>query len=133
MKIPSPARCRGRLINISNAERVVISGIHCADGPSWNIHMVYSRSIWTHHCRISSRGIWNGDGWDPDSSENCILFDTVFDTDDDMVAIKSGKNPEGNVVRRSSHRIRVFDCIARGGHGIAIGSEVSGGISDIAI
>ena len=52
---------------------------------------------------------WNGDGWDPDSSEICTIFGCTFDTGDDAIAIKSGKNPEGNEINRPCERIRIFD------------------------
>ena len=71
----------------------------------------------------------NGDGWDPDSSEDCVLFGTCFETGDDCVAIKSGKNPEGNRIARPTRGIRIFDC--HGKDGIAIGSELSGGIRNV--
>ena len=50
-----------------------------------------------------------------------------------MIAIKSGKNPEGNMINRPSQNIRIFDCRSSMGHGIAMGSEMSGGISDVYI
>lgn len=127
------ARCRGRLVNISNAEHVELAGLTFADGPSWNLHAIYSRHVITHGCTIRSRSVWNGDGWDPDSSEDCTLFDTLFDTGDDMVAIKSGKNPEGNEINRPTRHVRVFSCTSLGGHGIALGSEMSGGVEDVRI
>ena len=128
-----PGRVRGRLINLSNCAHVRISGLTLADGPSWNVHMVYSRDIVTDHCTFRSKGIWNGDGWDPDSSEDCTLFGCTFYTQDDSVAIKSGKNPEGNRINRPTRGIRVFDCRSSFGHGICIGSEISGGIEDVRI
>lgn len=128
-----PGRVRGRLINLSNCEKVRISGLTLADGAGWNLHMVYSRDIVTDHCTFRSEGIWNGDGWDPDSSEDCTLFGCTFYTQDDSVAIKSGKNPEGNRIGRPTRRVRVFDCRSAFGHGICVGSEISGGIEDVAI
>lgn len=128
-----PGRVRPRLINLSNCENVRISGLELCDGASWNVHMVYSRNIVTDHCTFRSQGVWNGDGWDPDSSENCTLFASEFYTEDDAVAIKSGKNPEGNVIARPTRHIRVFDCYSAFGHGIVIGSEMSGGVEDVAI
>lgn len=128
-----PGRARGRLINISNCSNVRISGLCLADGASWNVHMIYSRHIVTDHCTFKSTGIWNGDGWDPDSSEDCTIFSCTFFTGDDSVAIKSGKNPEGNLINRPSRRIRVFDCRCAFGHGICMGSEMSGGIEDVKI
>lgn len=120
-------------INISNCQNIWISGLLLKNAPSWNVHMVYSDQVVTNGCRIYSRGVWNGDGWDPDSSTNCTVFDTVFETGDDGIAIKSGKNPEGNRIGRPTEHIRIFDCRYESGGGIAIGSEMSGGISDVCI
>ena len=93
--------------------------------------MIYSKDISTFDCKIESSGVWNGDGWDPDSSENCTIFATEFRTHDDGIAIKSGKNPEGNIVNRPTKNVKIFDCFGR--RGIAIGSEVSGGIDGVYI
>lgn len=123
-----PGRVRGRLINLSNCAHVRITGLTLQNGASWNVHMIYCRDIATDHCVLRSAGIWNGDGWDPDSSEHCTLFACEFDTEDDSVAIKSGKNPQGNAIARPARAILVFDCHSRGGHGICIGSEMSGGV-----
>lgn len=128
-----PGRARPRLINMSNAEDVVIADLCVGYGPCWNLHMIYSRNIITCGCTFRSERVWNGDGWDPDSSEDCTLFDCDFYTGDDAVAIKSGKNPEGNVVNRPSRGIRVFDCRSHAGHGITLGSEMSGGVEDVFI
>ena len=136
-----PGRARGRLINISNCKNIVLSGIEMGYGASWNIHFIYSKNIVTYGCKIRSdawydeygtlvkEGVWNGDGWDPDSSEDCVVFDTIFDTYDDGIAIKSGKNPEGNLVNRPTKNIYVFDC--KGKHGVAVGSELSGGVENV--
>ena len=128
-----PARPRGRLINLSNCENVRITGLTLQNGAAWNVHMLYSKDIVTDHCIFRSENVWNGDGWDPDSSENCTLFASEFFTGDDSVAIKSGKNPEGNIINRPTKHIRVFDCLSHKGLGIAIGSEMSGGVEDVKI
>ncbi len=128
-----PGRVRPRLINISNCKNVRISGVTLKDGASWNVHMIYSDGIVTDHCTFYSKDVWNGDGWDPDSSSNCAIFGCVFYTGDDSVAIKSGKNPQGNEIGRPSRNIRIFDCKCAFGHGITIGSEMSGGVEDIKI
>lgn len=128
-----PGRARGRLINLSNAEHVWISGLTLQNGPSWNVHMIYCKDIVTDHCTFRSEQIWNGDGWDPDSSAHCTIFACTFYTGDDSVAIKSGKNPEGNRIARPCEDISVFDCCCAYGHGIAVGSEMSGGIQRVSV
>lgn len=126
-----PGRIRPRLINISNAQNILLSGLTLKDGASWMVHILYSDNVTTESCSFCSEGVWNGDGWDPDSSTNCTLYGSYFYTEDDSVAIKSGKNPEGNIINRPSKHIRVFDCKSISGHGIVIGSEISGGIEDV--
>ena len=128
-----PGRVRPRLINMSNCQNITMSGLKLKDGASWNVHMIYSDGIVTNNCTFYSEGIWNGDGWDPDSSTNCTIFGCTFNTGDDSIAIKSGKNPEGNEISRPSEHIRIFDCKCAMGHGITIGSEMSGGINDVQI
>lgn len=128
-----PGRVRPRLVNISNCRNVRICGLTLKNGASWNVHMIYSEDIITDHCTFVSEGVWNGDGWDPDSSRNCSIFACTFHTGDDCVAIKSGKNPEGNRINIPCTDIRVFDCVCKKGHGIAIGSEISGGIERVRI
>ena len=140
-----PGRVRGRLINMSNCENVVLNGLTMGYGPSWNIHFIYSKDIVTYNCFIHSNilkdeqgniimdRVWNGDGWDPDSSENCVIFDTLFATGDDCIAIKSGKNPEGNLINRPTKNIYIFDCKTQSGHSVAIGSEMSGGVENVYI
>lgn len=125
-------RVRGRLINASNTDGLILAGLNLEYGPAWTVHPIYSRNVITYGCRITSIHINNGDGWDPDSSEDCVIFDTDFDTGDDCIAIKSGKNPEGNIINKPSRNIWIFDCRAISGHsGVGIGSEMSGGVENV--
>lgn len=126
-----PGRARPRLINISSCENITLCNTNIKNGPGWNVHMVYSRDIVTFSCSFYSHEVWNGDGWDPDSSENCAIFDCTFDTGDDCIAIKSGKNPEGNIINKPCKNIYICDCKSIAGHGIAVGSEMSGGVCGV--
>ena len=123
-------RLRGRLIEMRNTENVVISNVSLEKGPYWNVHLIYCDNVIVHGCKVNTRGIHNGDGLNPDSSTNVTIFDCTFDTGDNCIAIKSGKNPEGNRINRPSKHIRIFDIQGAGG-GIAIGSELSGGCEDV--
>ena len=128
-----PGRVRPRLVNMSNCQNIILSGLTFENGASWNVHMIYSDNIVTHDCVFKSENVWNGDGWDPDSSTNCTIFATTFYTGDDSIAIKSGKNPEGNIINRPCEHIRIFDCVSKFGHGVTIGSEMSGGVNNVKI
>lgn len=128
-----PGRVRPRLIHMANCQNIYLSGVTFKDGASWNLQMIYSDNIVTEGCTFSSTNVWNGDGWDPDSSTNCTIFGCMFYTGDDAVAVKSGKNPEGNEIARPTEHVWIFDCKSAFGHGITIGSEMSGGVSDVRI
>lgn len=125
------SRIRGRLINVSNAQNVYIKGITVAKPPMWTIHMIYSDNITTNGVQFETSGYRNGDGWDPDSSTNCTIFNCNFNTGDDCIAIKSGKNPEGNTIARPSRNIKIIGCKSDGGLGLAVGSEMSGGVEGV--
>ena len=124
-----PGRPRPRLILMSNCQNITICNLSIGFGAAWNVHFIYSKNILTYNCAINSVGVWNGDGWNPDSSEDCTIFNVKFSTHDDAIAIKSGKNPEGNIINRPTKNIKIFDC--SGSHGIAVGSELSGGIEGV--
>ena len=126
-------RFRNRLINISNCSHVIIDGLHVGKSASWNIHPIYSDHIYIHHCDFKSGGLPNGDGIDPDSSHDMDIFSNVFFVGDDCIAIKSGKNPEGNIVNIPCYNLSIFDCVSYGSHGCAIGSEISGGVHHVDI
>ena len=61
-----------------------------------------------------------------------VIRDCTFDTGDDCIAIKSGRNADGRRVNVPSERILVEDCDFRAGHGgVTVGSEMSGGVRDV--
>ncbi len=124
-----PGRLRPFLIDINNCDGLIISGLKIGYGACWNIHYTYCKNIVISKCDICSEKVWNGDGIDPDSSENSVIYDIKFNTGDDAIAIKSGKNPEGNAVNIPCKDLKIFHI--RGVNGIAIGSELSGGIENV--
>ena len=126
-------RSRGRLILLMNCQDVSIDNITLTEPPCWTLHYVYSNNISCHGLIISTHGIHNGDGIDPDSSTDSYIFNCTFDTGDDCIAIKSGKNPEGYYVGKPTKNVRITHCDFKRGHGISIGSEMSGGVSDVLV
>jgi exo-poly-alpha-galacturonosidase len=126
-------RTRGRLICLMNCQDVSISNLTITEPPSWTIHYIYSNNISCHDLKVITLNIRNGDGIDPDSSTDSYIFNCSFDTGDDCIAIKSGKNPEGFFIAKPTKNVRITDCDFIRGHGISIGSEMSGGVSDVLV
>lgn len=126
------ARGRGRLICLMNAADVEVAGLTLEGSPSWTLHFIYSERVTCRGLTLRS-AVRNGDGIDPDSSVDTLILGSTFETKDDCIAVKSGKNPEGNVIARPTERLRVAGCRFLRGHGISIGSEISGGIRGVKV
>jgi polygalacturonase len=125
-------RGRGRLICIMNGQHINIQGLRIENAPCWTIHYIYSNQVTLHDLNIISTAR-NGDGIDPDSSTDSYIFNCSFSTGDDCIAIKSGKNPEGYTIGKPTRNVRITNCDFVKGHSLAIGSEMSGGVSDVFI
>jgi len=132
MQNQSGSRSRGRLILLMNCKNVDLQGLIIQNPPCWTIQYVYCQGVSLHDLQISSTA-HNGDGIDPDSSDDSFIFNCSFSTGDDCIAIKSGKNPEGYTIGIPTRRVRITDCNFIKGHGISIGSEMSGGVSDVLV
>jgi len=125
-------RTRGRLLCLMNCENLEVQGLTLTEPASWTLHYLYSSNISCHDLNIVT-AVPNGDGIDPDSSSNSYIFHCTFSTGDDCIAIKSGKNPEGNRLNRATENVRITDCVFTRGHGISIGSEMSGGVRGVLV
>ncbi|HUR59897.1 MAG TPA: glycosyl hydrolase family 28 protein, partial [Opitutaceae bacterium] len=76
----------------------------------------------------------NNDGCDPESCRDVLIENCIFDTGDDCIAIKSGRNHDGRRVGRPAENVIVRGCIMKDGHGgVVIGSEISGGCRNVFI
>ena len=74
----------------------------------------------------------NNDGCNPESSKDVLIKNSYFDTGDDCIAIKSGRNGDGRRVSVASENIVIQGCTMKEGHGgVVIGSEMSGNCCNI--
>jgi polygalacturonase len=122
---------RPQLINFYRCERVKIEGVTLRNSPFWVIHPVFVDHLTVRKVSIISHGP-NSDGCDPESSKNVLIEDCFFDTGDDCIAIKSGRNNDGRKWNIPSENIVVRNCKMKNGHGgVVIGSEISGGFRNL--
>jgi polygalacturonase len=74
----------------------------------------------------------NNDGCDPEYSTNVHITNCTFNTGDDCIAIKSGRNEDGRRVNIASENIVVENCDMKDGHGgVVMGSEISAGVRNV--
>lgn len=121
---------RPSMIQFIEAERVAIEGITIHNSPFWVNHFVYANNAVLRGVHVQS--MWpNNDGVDVDSSTNVLIENCHFRTGDDSVVVKSGRDLDGRTVARPSENIVVRNNDMGGEDGIALGSEMSGGIRNV--
>jgi polygalacturonase len=125
------AYLRPPFIQLYNCRNILVEGVTITRSPFWLIHPVLSSSVTVRGVTCSSFGP-NNDGCDPESCKDVLIEDCVFDTGDDCIAIKSGRNADGRRVGVASENIVVSNCVMKAGHGgVVMGSELSGGIRNV--
>lgn len=110
---------------------VLIEGVTITNAPFWLLNPVLCENVTVDGVTLSSHGP-NSDGCDPESCKNVVIKNCLFDTGDDCIAIKSGRNADGRRINIPSENIVISHCQMRNGHGgVVIGSEISGGVRNV--
>lgn len=132
----------GRTICLRRTDGVYLEGITVRQSPAWCVHLVYCNHVSLNGVHIHTKydekgnryeGIANGDGLDPDSCSYVKVFNCTIASQDDCIAIKAGRNEEGRRVGIPSEHIRISNCTFLSGFGVAVGSEMSGGVRDVLV
>ena len=116
-----PYRCRN----------VLVEGVTIVNSPMWEIHPVLCTNVTVRGVHVDSHGP-NNDGCNPESCRDVLIEDCYFDTGDDCIALKSGRNADGRRLATPVENVVIQGCTMKDGHGgVVIGSEISGGARNI--
>jgi polygalacturonase len=122
---------RPNFVQFYRCQNVLVEGVTIVNSPMWEIHPVLSANVCVRGVKVSTHGP-NNDGCNPECCRDVLIEDCRFDTGDDCIAIKSGRNADGRRVGVPSENIVVRKCVMKDGHGgVTIGSEVSGGCRNV--
>ena len=122
---------RPQLVNFTQCQRVLMEDVTLLRSPFWVIHPLKSTDITVRRVKMINDGP-NGDGCDPESCDRVLIEDCFFNTGDDCIAIKSGRNRDGRERAMPSQNIIIRNCEMKNGHGgVVVGSEISGGAKNI--
>ena len=112
-----------------------IRDVHIRNQAFWCLHVLFTNSFTIDGVSIDAQDyIPSSDGIDIDSSTGVTIQNAHIKAHDDCISIKSGKDTDGRRVGRPSEDIVIRNCHFDYGHGgVAIGSEVSGGIRRVLV
>jgi polygalacturonase len=123
---------RPQLINLYKCKNILLQDVTLVRPAFWTIHPLLCENVTVKGVTINTSGAPNGDGCDPESCKNVLIEDCYFNTGDDCIAIKSGRNFDGRKWNIPSENIIVRKCHMQNGHGgVVIGSEISGGYRNL--
>lgn len=132
-KPQSVAALRPRLIVFDHCRHVLMDGVTIQNSASWQVVPYYSDDVTIRNTKILAPAHSpNTDGIDPFSSRHVTISHVLIDVGDDNVAIKSGQ-PGSAGPDDPSADITVTDSEFLHGHGMSIGSEVSGGVNHVLV
>ncbi|OXB23050.1 glycoside hydrolase [Flavobacterium tructae] len=122
---------RPNFMEFFECSTILVKDVTIINAPFWILHPLKSNNIIIDGVTVNSHGP-NNDGCDPEYSQNVLIKNCTFNTGDDCIAIKAGRDGDGRRVAIPSKNIIVQNCKMIDGHGgVVIGSEISAGVNTI--
>ena len=119
---------RPRLVNFAGCQRVTVEGVTLRNSPIFHLTLNNCENVTVRNVVISAPADSpNTDGIDPAGCRGVLITGCRIDVGDDDVAIKSF-HPGVPCMN-----ITVSNCTILHGHGVSIGSETLGGVSDVTV
>jgi polygalacturonase len=113
---------------------VLVEGVTIRNSPFWNVTPVFCENVNVRGVTIiSPSSSPNTDGVNPDSCRNIRISDCYISVGDDCITIKSGRDADGRRMGRPLENCTIVNCTLLRGHGLSIGSEMSGGVKNVTI
>jgi polygalacturonase len=128
------AGMRPTFLEFVNCHVVTIENVTLMNSPMWTVHPLYSSNVTINNIKIKTDPGKNTDGIAIDSTSDVLIENSQLSTGDDSIVLKSGRDNDGLRVNIPTQNVVVRNCHISEAHaGIAIGSEVSGGIINVDI
>lgn len=126
---------RPNMLSLTRCKNIIIEGVTFQNSPAWTIHPLLCEHISVKN--VTVKNYWyaqNSDAIDLESCRNGILEGCTFDTGDDGITIKSGRDEQGRKRGIPTENFIIKNCIVYHAHGgFVIGSEMSGGVRNMFI
>lgn len=124
---------RPNMLSLSGCDNILIEGVTFQNSPAWTLHPL----LCTHTTirNVNVKNPWfgqNNDALDLESCKYGVVEGCTFDTGDDAITIKSGRDEEGRKRGVPTEHIIITNTTVFHGHGgFVIGSEMSGGVNNM--
>lgn len=123
------------LLSLKHCKKILLQGVTFMNSPAWNLHPFFCEDLTVDHVKVRNPYYaQNGDGIDVESCTNVHIHHCTFETGDDGICVKAGKNAVARTIYGPCSNIHIHDCVVHEGHGgFVIGSEMSRNVRDILV
>nr|WP_286670495.1 glycoside hydrolase family 28 protein [Fodinibius salsisoli] len=123
------------MVSIRESKNVLLDGPTFQNSPAWNLNPLMSENVILRNLTVRNPSYaLNGDGLDLSSVKNAVIYNNSFEVGDDAICIKSGKNGDGRRRGRPTENVIIRENTVYKAHGgFVVGSEMSGGVRNIAV
>ena len=126
---------RPDLVSLVQCDGILLDGVTFQNSPKFHVRPIQSENVIIRN--IAIRCPWyaqNGDGLDPTSSRNVVIYGITVDVGDDGICLKPGTIAGTQTPGPACENIVIADCHVYHAHGgFVIGSESYGGVNNIAV
>jgi DNA sulfur modification protein DndE len=124
---------RPNMVSFTGCQYILIEGLSFQNSPAWTLHPLLCKHISVKNVKV--KNFWyaqNSDAIDLESCQNGILENCTFDTGDDGITIKSGRDEQGRKRGVPTENFIIRNNTVYHAHGgFVIGSEMSGGVRNL--
>lgn len=124
---------RPNMIRFTNCKNILLDGATFENSPAWTMHIALSQHITLKNVTVKNPSYGqNTDALDLESCANVLIDGCSFDTGDDGICIKSGRDEEGRKRGVPTENVIAVNTTVYHAHGgFVIGSEMSGGARNL--
>ncbi|MGA2069933.1 MAG: glycoside hydrolase family 28 protein [Sedimentisphaerales bacterium] len=126
------ARCD--MITAKGVDGLYLGDLTLVNPAMHTIFISYSKNITVNGIKVDTYDIHNADGIDLATSDTAYIFNSSFDAGDDCINFNAGVGADGVKENYPDNNIRVFNCIAKRGHGgVVFGSFTAAWIQNVLV
>ncbi len=123
------------MVSLRHCRRVLIEGVRLQNSAAWNVHPYFCEDLTVRNVSINNPYYaQNGDGIDVESCNRVHIHHSDFQTGDDGICLKAGKDREARKLITPCTNVYVHDCKVGQSHGgFVVGSEMSRGVKNVLV
>jgi exo-poly-alpha-galacturonosidase len=125
---------RADTITVKGIDGLYIGGLTFVNPAMHVIFISFSKNITVNGIKVDAYDIHNADGIDLATSDTAYIFNSSFDAGDDCINFNAGVGADGVKENYPDNNIRVFNCVAKRGHGgVVFGSFTAAWIQNVLV